>query len=194
MTLKEQKQEDILLEGAIRGDRVCLGLLVNKYKDLAYSVAIKVVSNNEDAEEVVQDSFLKAFSSLRKFKRASKFSTWLYRIVYNTALTKIGGVKMKMLDLYEQSENEPGIILDGQQFDLLKSAERKKYVQLALSKLTKEDSLVITLHYIGEKSIAEICEILDAKKSAVKMRLLRGRRQLQAELESLLNTEITNLL
>ena len=56
MTLKEQKQEDILLEGAIRGDRVCLGLLVNKYKDLAYSVAIKVVSNNEDAEEVVQDS------------------------------------------------------------------------------------------------------------------------------------------
>ena len=99
-----------------------------------------------------------------------------------------------MLDLYEQSENEPGIILDGQQFDLLKSAERKKYVQLALSKLTKEDSLVITLHYIGEKSIAEICEILDAKKSAVKMRLLRGRRQLQAELESLLNTEITNLL
>lgn len=195
MTLKkEDRQEDHLLEGAIRGDRVCIGLLVNLYKDLAYSVAIKVVSNNEDAEEVVQDAFLKAFSSLGKFKRASKFSTWLYRIVYNTALTKIGGRKIRTLDLYEQSENDPGLVIETQQFDLLKSNEQKKYVQLALGKLTKEDSLVISLHYIGEKSIAEICEILDMKKSAVKMRLLRGRRQLQTELEYLLNTEITDLL
>lgn len=195
MTLKEEsKQEDHLLEGAIRGDRVSLGLLVNKYKDLAYSVAIKVVSNNEDAEEVVQDAFMKAFSSLGKFKRASKFSTWLYRIVYNTALTKIAGRKIKTLDLYEQNENDPGLVSEDQQFDLLNNSERKKYVQLALDKLTQEDSLVISLYYIGEKSIAEICEILNMRKSAVKMRLLRGRKQLHTELGHLLNTEINDLL
>lgn len=158
------------------------------------SVALKVVSNREDAEEVVQDSFMKAFAALSKFKKVSKFSTWLYRIIYNTALTKIGNKKINIVDLDDQVESEPGAFIENQEFDLLKDAERKKYVGLALNKLSKEDYLVISLHYIGENSISEICAILDFNKSAVKMRLLRGRRQLQNKLERLLNTEIRNLI
>ena len=81
---------DHYIDSALRGERKGLEYLVNAYRDMAYTIAFRIVGNREDAEEVVQDSFLKAFKYLNQFKRASKFSTWLYRIIYNTALTKIG--------------------------------------------------------------------------------------------------------
>jgi RNA polymerase sigma factor (sigma-70 family) len=153
-----------------------------------------VVSNREDAEEVVQDSFMKAFGALKKFKQEARFSTWLYRIVYNTALTKVGERKMKTQDLDDQWEDEPAMVVEVGPFDLLNSEDRRKYVHLAIDKLSKEDTLVVTLHYMGEKSVSEICEILDLRKSAVKMRLLRGRAHLERALKVLLNKEMKSLL
>lgn len=193
-TQKENKQENDLWNKAIRGDINSIAHFVNTYKDFAYTIAKGVVSNNEDAEEVVQDAFMKAFSSLDKFKRASKFSTWLYRIVYNTALTKLKSKRLPTIDMDQQPGNEQEATTENHGWDLLKDMERKKYVTLALNRLSKEDRLVITLHYIEEKNIAEICEILSARKSAIKMRLLRGRKQLEAALGLLLNSETKNLL
>jgi RNA polymerase sigma factor (sigma-70 family) len=80
--------DDSLLRQAGQGQPQALAQLVQRYQALAYTVAVRVVGNAEDAEEVVQDAFLKAFAALGQFQRAAKFSTWLYRIVYNTALTK----------------------------------------------------------------------------------------------------------
>ena len=80
--------EDLLLRQAGLGQPQALAQLVRHYQALAYTVALRVVGNPQDAEEVVQDAFLKAFAALAQFQRAAKFSTWLYRIVYNTALTK----------------------------------------------------------------------------------------------------------
>lgn len=190
----ENSQEDSFLEKAIRGDRVGLEYLVRTYKDLAYTIAIGIVSNNEDAEEVVQDSFMKAFKSLHTFRGASKFSTWLFRIVYNTALSKLKRKKMPISGLDEKMNEAHLVVADTDEWDLLKSEERKKYIDLALDQLTTEDRLVITLHYIGEKSISEICEITGKEKSAIKMRLLRGRKQVELALGLLLNDEIKDLL
>lgn len=195
MWLKQQNnQEDGFLEKAIRGDRVGLEYLVRTYKDLAYTIAIGIVFNNEDAEEVVQDSFMKAFRSLHTFRGASKFSTWLFRIVYNTALSKLKRKKMPLAGLYEKMNEAKLIVADTEEWDLLKREERKKYIALALDQLTTEDRLVITLHYIGEKSISEICEITGKEKSAIKMQLLRGRKQLALALGLLLNDEVKDLL
>ena len=91
---KDRNSEDHYLDKAIHGERTGLEYLVDAYKEMAYTIAIRIVSNSEDAEEVVQDSFLKAFKYLDQFKRASKFSTWLYRIIYTTALTKLGSRKL----------------------------------------------------------------------------------------------------
>lgn len=190
----ENNQEDSFLEKAIRGDRVGLEYLVRTYKDLAYTIAIGIVSNNEDAEEVVQDSFMKAFKSLHTFRGTSKFSTWFFRIVYNTALSKLKRKKMPMAGLDETMNEAQLIGVDTEEWDLLKREERKKYIDLALDQLTTEDRLVITLHYIGENSISEICEITGKEKSAIKMRLLRGRKQLELTLGLLLNDEIKDLL
>ena len=63
--------------------------IINKYKDLAFNIALKITKNEQDSEEIVQDSFVKAFNGLNKFKNESQFSTWFYRIVYNTAISSI---------------------------------------------------------------------------------------------------------
>lgn len=190
---RKTAQDDRFLEKAIRGDKDGLEYLVKTYQNLAYTIAIKIVLNEEDAEEVVQDSFMKAFASLGKFRKASKFSTWLYRIVYNTAITSVSNKKIKTVDLEDFSENEKYTNAGNPSWNLLMHDERKKYVDLALEKLTQEDRLVITLFYLGEKDIAEICEIMDMRKSAIKMRLLRGRKQLETELKILLSHELKDL-
>lgn len=193
-TQKENTHENDLWDKAIRGDANSIAQLVNTYKDFSYTIAKSIVSNNEDAEEVVQDAFMKAFASLHKFKRASKFSTWLYRIVYNTALTKLNSRQLPTISMDQQPVNESDAASENHGWDLLQSTERKKYVTMALDRLSKEDRLVITLFYIEEKNIAEICEILGAGKSAIKMRLSRGRKQLEAALALLLNDETKSLL
>lgn len=190
---EDMPSEDDYLEKAIRGERVGLEYLVNAYQDMAYTVAIRIVQYSEDAEEVVQDSFLKAFHHLDRFKRASKFSTWLYRIVYNTALAKIGAKQLPTTALSEATEQVASIQEEDTAWHSLINADRKKYVEMALDRLKEEDRLIITLHYIAEKSVSEITEILAMKSSAVKMRLLRGRKQLEALLRQLLNNELTEL-
>src|SRR6476620_5181411 len=123
---RDPHTEDTFLEKAIRGDKAGLEYLVSAYKNLAYTIAIRIVLNREDAEEVVQDAFMKAFASLSKFKKASKFSTWLYRIVYNTALTSKASKRISAVDLNCCFVNKQYISVENQQWDLTRNTERKK--------------------------------------------------------------------
>ncbi|MDJ1466821.1 RNA polymerase sigma factor [Xanthocytophaga flava] len=187
-------QEQQILEKAIRGDRQALTYLVKRYTNMAYTIALKIVHNKEDAEEVMQDAFMKAFASLNKFNKTAKFSTWLYRIVYNTALTKrkcqpINHIGIESTLLQESLKTEAHV-----EWNDLQNQDRKKYVQQALSHLMPDDYLVVTLYYMGDKSIAEISEIMDKKTSAIKMQLLRARKQLEQELKRVLDEEIKDLL
>lgn len=187
------KQDEYFLGKAIRGEREGLAYLVDEYQNMAYTLAFKIVRNNEDAEEIVQDSFVKAFRSLGDFKKTAKFSSWLYRIVYNTALTKLSTQKPVTCDIYDEMERNEYIDQGNATWNLLLEADRKKYIDLALRKMKEEDRLIITLYYIAEKSVSEITEITNLQKSAVKMRLLRGRKQLETELKILLQAESTAL-
>jgi RNA polymerase sigma factor (sigma-70 family) len=186
--------EDRLLQRARQGDRRSLEHLVQSYQAMAYTVALRVVGNQQDAEEVVQDAFLKAFGALSGFQQAAKFSTWLYRIVYNTALTKKRSHSLVTRDWTESPELVVDLSQEPTGWESLQQGERKKYIALALSHLQPDDALVLTLHYLGEKSIAEVCDIMGKKTSAVKMQLLRGRKQLEQELTWLLPLELQNLL
>lgn len=190
---KHRNLNDHYLDSALRGERKGLEYLVNAYRDMAYTIAVRIVGNHEDAEEVVQDSFLKAFKYLDRFKRASKFSTWLYRIIYNTALTKIGNKNNVTFELEDDDEYTEYVSDEGSVLQRLTNSDRKKYLDMAIEKLKKEDQLIITLHYIADKSIAEITEIMDMKSSAIKMRLLRSRKQMYWELKKLLKSEIKEL-
>ncbi|MGI4734421.1 MAG: RNA polymerase sigma factor [Janthinobacterium lividum] len=185
--------DDLLLRQAGQGQPQALAQLVQRYQALAYTVAMRVVGNAEDAEEVVQDAFLKAFAALKQFQRAAKFSTWLYRIVYNTALTKKRAQgRQRELPLTPATPEPRAASGDG--WAAVRQADQQKYLALALARLPADDALVLTLHYLGEQSIAEICTILGKKTSAVKMQLLRSRQQLEAALLQLLPTEHQHLL
>lgn len=192
--LRQIQPEDELLKKAALGDPAGIAYLVNTYKDFAFTIAMGIVSNREDAEEVVQDSFVKAFASLGKFNNSAKFSSWLYKIVYNTSLTKITYRKPPPVPFDTQYAADLPGFSENQSWDALVATERKKYVTLLLNELAAEDRIIITLHYIAEKSIGEICDILGANKSAIKMRLLRGRKQLETALQLLLDQEKRNLL
>jgi RNA polymerase sigma factor (sigma-70 family) len=185
--------EDQLLQQASKGERRALERLVQMHQAMAYTVALRVVGNPQDAEEVVQDAFLKAFGALAQFQRAAKFSTWLYRIVYNTALTRQRTRPAVASDVAEALIDQGGAPQEPTSWAQLEQADRRYYVTLALDSLPAEDALVLTLHYLGEKSIAEICVILNKKTSAVKMQLLRGRHQVAQVLHRLLPTEHRNL-
>lgn len=186
---KENKEEDWFLRKAIRGERAGLEYLVDKYKDMAFTIALKIVSIKEDAEEVVQDAFIKAFASLGKFRRTAKFSTWLYRIVYNTAISRVRAKTFELRDLRTSKESD-----ESEERNSMKQAEQRFFLDKAFEKLSSKDRLVLILHYLGEKSIEEVCEILDMKRSAVKMRLLRARKELKTQLELLLGDELKDLL
>jgi len=185
--------EDLLLRQAGQGQPQALAQVVRCYQALAYTVALRVVGNPQDAEEVVQDAFLKAFAALAQFQRAAKFSTWLYRIVYNTALTKKRS-RPVLSDLPPATETTAEHSATGDGWEAVRHADQQKYLALALARLPAEDALVLTLHYLGEQSIAEMCVILGKKTSAIKMQLLRSRKQLEQALTQLLPTEFQHLL
>jgi len=190
---KPPSADDQLLRQAGQGQPQALAQLVQRYQALAYTVALRVVVNAEDAEEVVQDAFLKAFAALKQFQRAAKFSTWLYRIVYNTALTKKRAQGRRRELPLTPATPEPAAT-SGDGWAAVRQADQQKYLALALARLPADDALVLTLHYLGEQSIAEICTILGKKTSAVKMQLLRSRQQLEEALLQLLPTEHQHLL
>ena len=185
--------EDLLLRQAGLGQPQALAQLVQRYQALAYTVALRVVGNPQDAEEVVQDAFLKAFAALAQFQRAAKFSTWLYRIVYNTALTKKRSRPL-LGNLPSTTEITEEHSVTGDGWEAVRHADQQKYLALALARLPPEDALVLTLHYLGEQSIAEMSVILGKKTSAIKMQLLRSRKQLEQALTQLLPTEFQHLL
>lgn len=187
-------KDQIYIEKVLQGDASSFSFLVNSYKDMAYTIAFKVVRNAEDAEEVAQDSFIKAFQQLQSFKGHSKFSTWLYTIVYRTAISKIRKKKLIITDIDEYVIENHAVDFSFPQIDQLKAEEQKKYVNLAINTLSDIDALLITLFYLNENTFDEIIEITGLTKTNIKVRLFRARKKLYKELSKLLKTELKTIL
>ncbi len=159
-----------LISKAKLGDADALNTLINTHRDLAYSIALKLLKNKDDAEDVTQNSFIIVLNNIKRFKNESKFSTWLYKIVYHECL---GVLKDKnktrssiSIDTYEQpDDNEEAISTDLDK--LLASLKPKEYT-------------IITLFYLKEKSIKEICKITALSKANIKVILHRARHKMKA--------------
>jgi len=190
----EAKTDQIYIERVLQGDSNAFAFLINRYKDMVFTLALKIVKSREDAEEVAQDSFLKAYQKLDGFKGQSKFSTWLYTIVYRSALTKVRKKKLETTDIdsYVLDNHKDG--QDFPQLEAMKNGEQQKYVRQAIDNLGETDSLLITLFYLHDNSIEEIQEITDMSQSNVKVRLFRARKRLYKELSLLLKEEVKTIL
>ncbi len=170
----------------LNGDVAAYASLVAKHKNLVFSIVVKIVNNREDAEEISQDVFLKAYQSLNTFERKSKFSTWLYRIAYNAAISKTRKKKVEMVALEETVITNYSTDEIGRNMNELEETSRQFILEKALQRLPEEDSLLITLYYKNENSIEDISDITGLSNSNVKVRLHRIRKKLYEEMNGLM--------
>ena len=168
-----------ILKKAIAGDKNALSVLVDKYKDIAFNLAISIVKDTEDAKDITQDSFLKVLENIENFRNESKFSTWLYRIVYNLSIQFVRS-KRKMDPIENISHS-----LAETSSDTLETHERNQIIKSSLDTLDENERLIVTLFYLGEKSIREIKEITSLSVSNIKVILHRSRKKMTKNLEKL---------
>lgn len=169
-------QQDI--EHTLKGDMKAFSLLVDRYKHMVYTLAIRMLRNRELAEEVSQDTFVKAYRALAGFSGQSAFSTWLYKIAYNQCLDYL----KKQQRSPEMQSPDPEIVkhrsLVPEVEAKLESDDLKAMVRHGMDALSPDDSLIITLYYLEEQGLDEISHIMGISTNTAKVRLHRSRQRL----------------
>lgn len=158
-----------LIKKAKDGDIQALNKLINNHKELAYSIALKHLKNKNDAEDIVQDSFIIVLKSIKDFRNEAKFSTWLYRIIYHECLKELKNRNtiIEYMPQFIEIENEETFF------------EEKINIKNLLKTLKPNEYSVITLFYLKEKSIEEIAKITSLSKANIKVLLHRARHKLK---------------
>lgn len=190
----KKTDDNFYIEKVLKGDVSSFTYLVDKYKNMAFTLALRIIRNREDAEEAVQDSFLKAYLSLSEFKYESGFSTWLYRIVYTTAISKTRKIRIELDSIDENTNDELDFDTINDGVNKLRTEEQRKYINEVLEYLPEDESALMTLYYLNENSVDEISKITGLTKSNIKIKLLRARNKFFIKLKSLLKEEMFELL
>jgi RNA polymerase sigma factor (sigma-70 family) len=192
----QSKFSDIeLIEQTLQGNQAAYADLVKRHQRFVFTLAMRFTKTREDAEEVAQDSFIKAYRSLQNFQGQSKFSTWLYSIVYTTAMTFLRKRRLDTSSIDDENnhlqiENQSG----GFKNDLAENKSRSYYVNQAIEQLLPDDAMIITLFYKGEQSLEEIAFTLGIEPNNVKVKLFRARQRLKERLERNLKHEVSELI
>ncbi|HBG40033.1 MAG TPA: hypothetical protein DEF88_07905 [Porphyromonadaceae bacterium] len=158
----------------LSGNTSAFAYFVETYQDMAVTIAFRICGNRQDAEDVVQESYLKAFRNLHSFRSESKFSTWFYRIVYNAAVTHSCS-KMWLREGQTGLSAAADTPLPSPDAEL-ERREQAQMVERTLQELPKGDALLLTLYYMEDHSVKEIAQITGLNLSNVKVRLFRARK------------------
>jgi RNA polymerase sigma-70 factor (ECF subfamily) len=159
--------------------------IVDRHKDHAYNLAQRICGSHEEAEEIAQDAFMKAYRSLSSFRMRSSFATWLYRIVYNTAISSVRTRRKGVLSLEEFPADAIDFIRDNSSEEEAEAEYRNSLVNFSLQKISEEERGLITLYYYEELSIEEISDITAITKSNVKVKLFRARQKMIGIIEKI---------
>jgi len=183
-------QEKVIIEEILNGNTRVFSQLVDGHKDLVFSLALRMLKNREEAEEIAQDTFIKVYKSIAKFKMDSKLSTWIYKITYRTCLDRIKKNKKHLNDvpINEFTENEIKSIDNA--LERMMVQERKQNIQNCIQKLESDDAALLTLYYFDELSLQEMSEILKLSTNNIKVKLFRCRKKLAEILITNLEPEI----
>ncbi len=181
-----------LIDQTLKGDTRSFGVLVERYQDFVFTIVYRMVKVREEAEEVSQDSFVKAFESLGSYRGEAKFSSWLYSIAYRKALDALRkNKKYKASEIIDDiTEGEVEVIDNALHF--LEDKERKKTIQECILKLPEEEAAIITLYYFEDQSVREIAGITELSEDNIKVKLYRSRKKLFSLLKHFVLPEITN--
>src|SRR5436190_3384157 len=178
----------------LKGDHNAYALLVERYKSYVFTLTFRFTKNREDAEEVSQDIFVKAYRSLADFRGTAKFSTWLYTIVNTTSITFLRKKKLEVRSLDDEKTFEVADSQDsGFRANLVEQKSRQNMVNQAIAMLSPDDAEIITLFYKNEQSLEEISQILGAEVNTAKVRLHRARARLKEKMEKYFAEEVKDL-
>jgi RNA polymerase sigma-70 factor, ECF subfamily len=176
-----------LIAESLSGHSAAFGILVRRHQDRLYNTVYRLLGNSEDAQDVIQESFISAYQSLSSFKGDAKFFTWLYRIAMNAAIS-LKRKKKAAVSLDTGSKHDLVIdpldqSLDHQPGDAMERQEEEQRLQGALDRLSPEHKSVIVLKDIEDMKYEEIAEVLDVPIGTIRSRLHRARLELRDLLE-----------
>ena len=193
--MQSKLSDNELIEQTLAGNQAAYADLVKRHQRFVFTLAMRFAKVREDAEEIAQDCFIKAYRSLASFQGQSKFSTWLYSIVYTTAMTFLRKKRVDTDSIDDdntiiQLENRPS----GYDVNNVENKSRSFYLNQAIDQLLPDDAAIITMFYKGEQSLEEIAQALGMEANTVKVKLFRARQRLKEKLERNLKYEAKELI
>ena len=178
----------------LQGDHNAYADLVTRYQNYVFTLTLRFIKSREDAEEVAQDVFVKAYRSLADFRGESKFSTWLYTITNTTCITFLRKKKLEVHSLDNEKVFEMADSKDsGLRANMIEQKSRVGMVNKAIAMLSPDDAEIITLFYKAEQNLEEIARILGLEANTAKVRLHRARGRLKEKMEKHFTEEVRNI-
>tara|TARA_R110001583_G_scaffold58714_4_gene174824 strand:+ start:610 stop:1185 length:576 start_codon:yes stop_codon:yes gene_type:complete len=188
------KPDEYYISETLNGNINAYAFLVEKYKHMVFTLVIRIVKNREEAEEISQDVFVKAYKNLKNFKGDSKFSTWIYKIGYYASLDVLKRNKrhVNSYNIDDICEGDLENVQDGLQ--ILHETERKNIINEALLKLNEDERIILTLYYFEELPIKEIAKVIDLSEENIKVKLFRSRKKLAIILKHVIEPSTIDLI
>jgi len=193
VNLTGQPDEEII-KRILKGNQSDFALLVERYQNYVFTLVLRLATNREDAEEIAQDVFVKAYRSLADFRGDSKFSTWLFTIARTTCLSFL---RKKKLDTQSLDNERTGIQVENQESDfranLVEQKSRHAMLNQAIAMLSPDDAQVLNLFYKGDQTLEEIGKIMRLDPNTVKVKLHRARHRLKDKMEKYFSHEVREI-
>ena len=183
-----------VISRVLQGEQNAYAELVTRYQGYVFTLVMRMIKSREDAEEVAQDIFVKAYRSLADFRGESKFSTWLYTIVNTTCITFLRKKKLEVHSLDNEKVFDVADSKDsGFSANMIEQKSRVRTVNDAIAMLNPDDAEIITLFYKAEQNLEEIARILAIESNTAKVRLHRARGRLKEKMEKHFSEEVKNI-
>jgi RNA polymerase sigma factor (sigma-70 family) len=193
--MQHKQSDNELIQAILEGNTAVFAELVKRHQRFVFTLAMRYAKTREDAEEIAQDTFVKAYRALGTFKQGAKFSTWLFSITYTTAMTFL---RKKRLPTDSIHDEENSIQLENHTSSYRADDNEKRsghvFLNQAIDQLLPDDAAIITLFYKGEQSLEEIGLALNMEANTVKVKLHRARTRLKEKLQFLLKDEVKELI
>ena len=180
----ENITDTIYINRILNGDKGAFSNLVEKYQKMVYTLALKILGNNEDAEDAAQEVFVKCYRALNRYNAQAAFSTWLYKITYNHSIDLLKSKNKKWQTIEWNSEMESGITKHHSLDEKIDLKEIQLLLKEAIHRLSPDEQVIVTLYYYEGLALKEIAEIIGIRENNVKIKLYRIRTKLLQILKS----------
>lgn len=183
-----------IISKVLNGDQAAYAALVNRYQNYVFTLTLRMIKSREDAEEVAQDIFIKAYRFLPNFRGDAKFSTWLYTIVNSSCISFLRKKKLAVHSLDDEKVFDVADRTDsGMRANLVEQKSRSAMVNNAISLLSPDDAQVLTLFYKAEQSLEEMAQVLGIEINTAKVRLHRARARLKEKMQQHFSEEVKDI-